>query len=160
MPHRLQRIEEQGGVLWVDDSAATTPAATVSALEAFDRPAVVILGGVSKGVDFGPLARTLSDRAKAAILIGQAADDIASVLEVASRPGAKGLPVRKAASLADAVTIAREIARPGDVVLLSPACAAREDITTAKSADRFQSQEERGDRFAALVRALPPGATA
>ena len=68
------------------------------------------------------------------------------------------LPVRKAAGLADAVTIARELARPGDVVLLSPACAAREDITTTKSADRFQSQEERGDRFAALVRALPHGA--
>jgi len=158
VPHRLQRIEEQGGVLWVDDSAATTPAATVSALEAFDRPAVVILGGVSKGVDFGPLARTLSDRAKAAILIGQAADDIAIALDAASRPGAKDLPVRKAAGLADAVTIARELARPGDVVLLSPACAAREDITTTKSADRFQSQEERGDRFAALVRALPHGA--
>jgi UDP-N-acetylmuramoylalanine--D-glutamate ligase len=158
--HRLQRVEEHAGVLYVDDSAATTPAATISALEAFDRPAVVILGGVSKGVDFGGLARALLTRARAAVLIGAAADDIASAIDAAVRPGGKRFPVRRAPSLADAVTAARELAQRGDVVLLSPACAAREDIARTKSADRFQSQEERGDRFVALVRSLPNGAPA
>ena len=155
VPHRLQRVDERDGVLYVDDSAATTPAATITALESFDRPAVVILGGVSKGVDFGALARAVDARARAAVLIGGAADDIASALETAVAHGAKRPPVRRAASLADAVAAARDLAQRGDVVLLSPACAAREDIARTKSADRFQSQEERGDRFVALVRALP-----
>ena len=158
--HRLQRVDERGGVLYVDDSAATTPAATVTALDAFDRPAVVILGGVSKGVDFGGVARAVVAKARAAVLMGGAADDIASAIDAAVRPGGKRFEVRRASSLADAVTAARELAKPGDVVLLSPACAAREDIARTKSADRFQSQEERGDRFTALVRALPSGGPA
>jgi len=156
--HRLQRVDERDGVLWVDDSAATTPAATITALDAFERPAVVILGGVSKGVDFGSLAQAVVAKARAAILIGGAADDIASSIDATT--GHKRISVRRAASLAEAVTIARELAQPGDVVLLSPACAAREDIARTKSADRFQSQEERGDRFVALVRGLESGAPA
>src|SRR5438552_844918 len=85
--HRLQPVCEHDGVLWVNDSAATTPAATLSALDAFDRTAVLILGGVSKGVDFGPLAREVTRRARGVVLIGQAADDIASALDAAARPG-------------------------------------------------------------------------
>ncbi len=159
VPHRLQRIAEIDGVLWVNDSAATTPAATLTALEAFDRRPVVILGGVSKGVEFGELGRDVVRRARGAVLLGQAADDIAQALDAAAPgPGAGRLPVRRAASLGEAVAAARELARRGDVVLLSPACAAREDIARQKSADAFTSADDRGDRFVALVRAMAEGA--
>jgi len=127
--------------LWVNDSAATTPAATLSALAAFpERPAVVILGGVSKNADFSALARALVERARAAVLIGRAAGEIAQALASAGE-----LPIRHTASLEDAVAAARELAQPGDVVLLSPACA---------STDMFSSADERGDRFSGLVKAF------
>lgn len=149
---RLERVAERDGVLWVNDSAATTPAATMTALDAFDRTAVVILGGIAKGADFSALAGVLVRRARGAVLIGQAADDIASALDAAAAgPGAGRLAVRRAATLADAVKAAREIAQPGDVVLLSPACA---------SFDMFTSADDRGDQFVALVRAITDGAPA
>ncbi|MEK7862302.1 MAG: cyanophycin synthetase, partial [Chloroflexota bacterium] len=142
VPRRLERVGEKDGVLWVNDSAATTPAATLTALEAFDRPAVAILGGVAKGADFAGLARGLVGKARGAVLIGQAADDIAAAISAA---GARDIVVKRAATLADAVDAAHQIARPGDVVLLSPACA---------SFDMFTSADDRGDTFVALVRPL------
>ncbi len=153
VPRRLETVGEHDGVLWVNDSAATTPAATLMALDAFDRPAVVILGGIGKGADFSPLARELVRRARGAVLIGEAADDIADALEGAGAQ-AKHLAVVRAPTLADAVTRARAMTRRGDVVLLSPACAARSDLQRAASIDTFSSADERGDRFVTLVRAL------
>jgi UDP-N-acetylmuramoylalanine--D-glutamate ligase len=153
LPHRLEAVGERDGVLWVNDSQGTTPFATIPALAAYERPAVVILGGVSKNADFGPLARACVERARAAVLIGQAADEIAAALEVASRAAGRGPEVQRAGSLEDAVARARRLARSGDVVLLSPACA---------SFDMFASYEERGDRFRELVRgfATPVGSAA
>jgi UDP-N-acetylmuramoylalanine--D-glutamate ligase len=143
VPRRLEPIGEKEGVLWVNDSAATTPAATMSALAAYERPAVVILGGVSKGADFSELARVVARRARGAVLIGRAADEIASAIAAADPNGA--LDVRRAATLDEAVAKARELARPGDVVLLSPANA---------SFDMFSSADERGEKFAAIVRSF------
>lgn len=148
VPRRLETVGERDGVLFVNDSAATTPAATRTALEAFDRPAVLILGGVGKGADFNALARDVVKRARGAVLIGQAAEDIAAALAVAGK--GQFLMVR-ALSLADAVKKAIAIAHPGDVVLLSPACA---------SFDMFSSADDRGDQFAVLVRAHLEGAPA
>ncbi len=149
---RTERVAERDGVLWVNDSAATNPTATLAALDTFDRPAVVILGGVAKGTDFGPLAHALVRRARGAVLIGQAAEEIAAALDAAhTGAGAGGLAVRRAATLAEAVAVSRELATPGDVVLLSPACA---------SFDMFRSADDRGDRFTALVRELVEGAPA
>src|SRR2546422_6450791 len=153
VPRRLETVGEIDGVLWVNDSAATTPSATITALDAFDRPAVVILGGVAKGADFTMLSREVVRRARGAVLIGQAADDIASALAAAGAGGSQ-LAVAKAPTLAEAVTNARALARPGDVVLLSPACAAREDYSGGASLDHFTSVDDRGDRFVALVREL------
>ena len=155
VPRRLETVAEKDGVRWVNDSASTTPAATIAALDAFaDRPAVVILGGVAKGADFGQLAREVTLRARAAVLIGQAADEIGSALDAAAA-GGRRIPVRQAGSLADAVSYARDLARPGDVVLLSPACAARTDLVTGEvRGDQFSSADERGERFTALVRAF------
>ncbi|HKY52074.1 MAG TPA: UDP-N-acetylmuramoyl-L-alanine--D-glutamate ligase [Candidatus Limnocylindria bacterium] len=141
---RLETIAEKDGVTWVNDSAATTPDATVKALETFSRPAIVILGGVGKGADFGSLARAVVKRARAAVLIGTSADEIAGALDAAGARGAD-VAVERAGSLEDAVGTARRLARAGDVVLLSPACA---------SFDMFSSADERGDRFTALVRAF------
>ena len=143
VPRRLETVAEKDGVLWVNDSAATTPAATMSALAAYDRPAIAILGGVSKGADFGELARVLVGRAHGAVLIGRAADEIAAAIATADRNGA--VEVRRARTLEDAVAEAREMARPGDVVLLSPANA---------SFDMFSSADERGEKFASIVRSF------
>ena len=144
VPRRLETVAEQGGVLWVNDSASTTPDATIKAVDAFARPAVVILGGMGKGADFGELARVLVKRARAAVLIGTSADEIAAALDAAGAARA-AFTVERASTLEDAVAASRRLARPGDVVLLSPACA---------SFDMFSSADERGDRFTALVRSF------
>jgi UDP-N-acetylmuramoylalanine--D-glutamate ligase len=157
VPRRLETVAEKDGVLWINDSAATTPAATLIALETFERTPVVILGGIAKGADFSALAKALVARGRAAVLIGQAADEIAGALDAATAgPGAGRLAVVRARDLADAVARSHELAQPGDVVLLSPACAARSDLERpgSKSSDTFASADERGDRFVALVRAL------
>jgi UDP-N-acetylmuramoylalanine--D-glutamate ligase len=144
LPHRLETVAEIGGVLYVNDSQGTTPYATIPALTAHGRPAVVILGGVSKGADFTELGRAVVREARGAVLIGQAADEIAAALE---RAGAarKPLPVERATDLPEAVRRATALAQPGDVVLLSPA---------GQSFDMFSSYEERGETFRAAVHAL------
>jgi UDP-N-acetylmuramoylalanine--D-glutamate ligase len=143
VPRRLETVAEKDGVLWVNDSAATTPAATMSALASYERPAVVILGGVSKGADFSELARVVARRARGAVLIGKVADEIASAIAAADPKGS--VEVRRAGTLDEAVAAVRAMARPGDVALLSPACA---------SFDMFSSADERGEKFAAIVRSF------
>jgi UDP-N-acetylmuramoylalanine--D-glutamate ligase len=148
VPRRLETVAEKDGVLWVNDSAATTPTATMSALDAFDRAAVVILGGVAKGADFTALAKEVVRRGRGAVLIGQAADDIGAALAVA---GGGAFPIVRAGTLAFAVDAAARMAQHGDVVLLSPACA---------SFDMFSSADDRGDQFVALVRRRLNGTSA
>jgi UDP-N-acetylmuramoylalanine--D-glutamate ligase len=125
--------------VYVDDSKATNPGSVIAALEAYDRPIVLIAGGKSKNTDFAELGRVVDDRAKALVLIGEAADEIAACVRRA--------PVQRAGSMEDAVRIAQTLAQPGDVVLLSPACA---------SFDMFRSAEDRGEQFAAAVQRLSP----
>ena len=143
LPHRLESVAEIGGVLYVNDSQGTTPYATIPAIAAYDRPAVLILGGVSKGADYAELAREVVRRARGAVLIGRSADEISAALE---RAGAgTALPVERATDMRDAVERATGLARRGDVVLLSPAAA---------SFDMYTSYEERGEAFRAAVRGL------
>jgi UDP-N-acetylmuramoylalanine--D-glutamate ligase len=137
LDHRLQPVAEIEGVRYVDDSKATNPGAVIAAMKAFDRPIVLIAGGKSKGTDFAELGKVLSSRAKAVVLIGEAAEEIASVVKRAK--------VEHATSMDDAVRRARDLAEEGDVVLLSPGCA---------SFDMFRSAEHRGDEFAGAVHAL------
>lgn len=144
LPHRLETVAEIGGILYVNDSQGTTPYATIPALTAHGRQAVVILGGVSKSADFSELGRAVVRDARGAVLIGQAADEIGAALDRAGAR-AKKLPVERAATLPEAVTRATAIARPGDVVLLSPA---------GQSFDMFSGYEERGEVFRAAVREL------
>jgi UDP-N-acetylmuramoylalanine--D-glutamate ligase len=135
--HRLEPVAEVDGVAYVDDSKATNPGSVIAAMRAFDRPIVLIAGGKAKGTDFGEMGKVVSSRAKAVVLIGEAADEIAGVVKRAK--------VERAASMEEAVARARELAVPGDVVLLSPGCA---------SFDMFRSAEHRGEVFAESVHAL------
>ncbi|MEO9170664.1 MAG: UDP-N-acetylmuramoyl-L-alanine--D-glutamate ligase [Candidatus Aquilonibacter sp.] len=143
MPHRLEPVTEIDGVLYVDDSKSTNPGSVVAALRAYDRPIVLIAGGRSKGTDFVELGVAIRRRAKALIVIGEAAGDIAHA--------AQGVATWREMSMSDAVLRAREIAAPGDIVVLSPGCA---------SFDMFRSAEDRGEQFVAAVAALrePAGA--
>ena len=149
LPHRLESVAEVGGILYVNDSQGTTPYATIPALVAHGRPAVVILGGVSKSADFTELARAVVRDARAAVLIGQSADEIGAALERAGA-GRKPLPVERAGTLPEAVRKATGLAHVGDVVLLSP---------SGQSFDMFSSYEERGEVFRAAVRELEAAST-
>lgn len=137
MAHRLQPVAEIDGVLYVDDSKATNPGAAIAALHAYDRPIVLIAGGRSKNTDLRELGRAIDARAKLLIAIGETAAEIVA--------GVEKTPALYATTIEDAVQTARRAAQPGDVVLLSPACA---------SFDMFRSAEDRGERFAAAVRSL------
>jgi UDP-N-acetylmuramoylalanine--D-glutamate ligase len=143
MPHRLERVDEIDGVLYVDDSKSTNPGSVVAALHAYDRPIVLIAGGRAKGTDFIEMGVAIRQRAKALVVIGETADAIAQT--------ASGVETVHADSMIDAVQQARRLAAPGDVVLLSPGCA---------SFDMFRSAEDRGEQFSAAVHALrqPAGA--
>jgi UDP-N-acetylmuramoylalanine--D-glutamate ligase len=136
-PHRREIVARHAGVVWVNDSKATNPDAARLALEALRSPAVWIAGGRNKGVELAPLADLAVARVRAAILIGEAADAL-------ERAIAGRIAVVRADSIEDAVARAGALATPGDVVLLSPACA---------SFDQFRSYEERGARFRAAVAA-------
>ncbi len=138
LQHRMERVAEIGGVLFVNDSKATTVAATQAALEGIGRPAVLIAGGDGKGQDFAPLKVEVSAHCRAVILLGRDAPAIAAALS-----GIDGT-VEFAPTLEVAVARAIARARPGDAVLLSPACA---------SLDMFRDYVERGDRFKAAVAA-------
>lgn len=137
LPHRLEPVVERGGVLWVNDSKATNVAATKSALASLDRPVILLLGGKDKGEDFRPLAPALRGRVRQVLAYGAAGARLERELGGAA-------PVELLGSDFEAVVArARALARPGDLVLLSPACS---------SYDMFESYEHRGRRFAELAR--------
>lgn len=143
LEHRLERVGEFGGVAYYNDSLATTPESAIAALEAFDEPVILIAGGSSKGADFAALGATIARRrVKAVILIGQEAPRLQAAIEQAGN--FTGELVMGCTSMAAAVAAARARARPGEVVLLSPACA---------SFDLFSNYRERGEEFKRLVRA-------
>ncbi|MDE2305272.1 MAG: UDP-N-acetylmuramoyl-L-alanine--D-glutamate ligase [Gammaproteobacteria bacterium] len=138
LAHRSQWVADVAGVRYVDDSKGTNVGATVAAIEGSDRPLVMILGGLAKGQDFAPLARALRGRVRAAVLIGRDAPAIGAAIGCVC-------PVEHATSMEEAVAAAARLARAGDAVLLSPACA---------SLDMFRDYAHRGQAFAAAVRAL------
>lgn len=138
LPHRTELVAEIGGVLYLNDSKGTNVGATLAAVNGFAEPLVLIAGGQGKGADFVPLGEALARRARAVVLIGQDAPLIEQAI-------AGRVPVEHAASMDMAVRAARKLAQPGDVVLLSPACA---------SFDMFENFEHRGQAFVTAVREL------
>jgi UDP-N-acetylmuramoylalanine--D-glutamate ligase len=140
VPHRLELVGEAGGVRFVNDSKATNPEAAERALSAYPPGVRLILGGSRKGSSFASLARTAREAAVAqAYLIGESADDLAEAL------ASQGVRFTHSGTLDRAVRDAFADAEPGEVVLLSPACA---------SYDQFRDFEERGEQFRELVEAL------
>jgi UDP-N-acetylmuramoylalanine--D-glutamate ligase len=135
--HRLEEVGRFGDVLYVDDSKATNVASAVVGIRSFPAGVHAILGGRGKGEDYAPLAQALAEHGRAAYLIGEEAERLAAALAPA------GVPVHACGELERAVAAARAAAAPGDVVLLSPACA---------SYDQYRSFEARGDHFKALAR--------
>jgi UDP-N-acetylmuramoylalanine--D-glutamate ligase len=138
LEHRLEDVLRFRGVRYVNDSKATTVDATRKALASFDRPVVLILGGRGKGGDFSPLRPAVRKRARAVVLVGEAADKIEKALGGV-------VPVTRAADYREVVRAAAGLARRGDVVLLAPA---------ATSWDMFRDFEERGRTFKREVRRL------
>lgn len=136
LPHRVQLVGEAGGVRYYDDSKATTPASVQAALRGFDS-VVLIAGGRNKGLDLRPLADE-AHRLRAVVAIGEAAHEVEAAFSGVA-------PVTVGTSMGEAVRLAAAAARPGDAVVLSPACA---------SYDWYRSYAERGDDFARHVRAL------
>ncbi|HTR72933.1 MAG TPA: UDP-N-acetylmuramoyl-L-alanine--D-glutamate ligase [Solirubrobacteraceae bacterium] len=141
--HRLEEVARREGVVYVNDSKATNVASTLVALEAFAGDRVrLILGGQGKGQDFGPLRDPVERGCAAVYLIGEDAPAIAAALAPSGGAGGTGTPVRECGDLERALRAASGAAKPGEVVLLSPACA---------SFDQFRDFEARGERFRELV---------
>ncbi|MFZ5594681.1 MAG: UDP-N-acetylmuramoyl-L-alanine--D-glutamate ligase [Pseudomonadota bacterium] len=135
LPHRSQWVAEKDGVAWYNDSKGTNVGATLAALQGMPGKVVLIAGGLGKGADFTPLRQAAASKARAVVLIGRDAPLIEQAL-------AGVAPVMHAKDMQDAVAQAHHLAQPGDVVLLSPACA---------SFDMFSGYEERGQIFADAV---------
>jgi len=135
LPHRMTLVAEIDGVKFIDDSKATNIGAVHAALKAMENNVLLIAGGRDKGGDYGLLKDVIREKVKLLLLIGEARDKMATALQMEA-------PVKPADTLQEAVRMAGAAAEPGDVVLLSPACA---------SFDMFASYEERGDVFSRAV---------
>jgi UDP-N-acetylmuramoylalanine--D-glutamate ligase len=135
LPHRLEPVGEAGGVRWINDSKATNVASTVVAIEAMDRPFVLLLGGRHKGEPYARLAPLLKERCRLVIAYGEAGP-------LVERDLAGQVPVERGGDFSDVMARARRAARRGEAVLLSPACS---------SYDMFSNYEERGATFRRLA---------
>jgi UDP-N-acetylmuramoylalanine--D-glutamate ligase len=136
VPHRLEALGERKGVRYVNDSQATIPVAAIAALRAFgEQPIVLIAGGQGKGLDYVAFADEIAARCRAAVLMGETADELEGLIR-------GRIPVRRADGMDAAVELATELARPGETVLLSPAAA---------SFDMFTDYAARGDAFRTAV---------
>lgn len=138
LAHRMEFVTESKGAVFYDDSKGTNVGATLAAVQGVSQPLVLIAGGDGKGQDFAPLAAALVGKARAVVLLGKDA-------ELIERAIADRVPVKRVMDMEAAVHAAASLAKPGDMVLLSPACS---------SLDMFDNFEHRGRVFAAAVRRL------
>lgn len=144
LDHRLKIVARRNSIPYYDDSIATTPGSAIAAMKAFEEPKIIILGGSSKGADFAEVAQTAAQHSvKLAILIGDEATRIEQSLKAVGVPFVnKG----SAITMIEVVQAAADVATPGDIVILSPACA---------SFGMFRDYKDRGDQFIAAVNNLP-----
>lgn len=141
LPYRLEKVTENNGVAYFNDSFATTPSATITALKAFQKPIILIAGGADKGSNFNQLVKIIKQKTKAIILFkGTALKKLQFALKkVAYKPS----DIKIAGSMAEAIKQAREYTVSGDIVLMSPACA---------SFGLFKNYKDRGEQFSKIVR--------
>jgi UDP-N-acetylmuramoylalanine--D-glutamate ligase len=143
LPHRLKFVRSVDNVDYYDDSIATTPGSAIAAIDAFEQPKILILGGSKKGADFTELGEKAGrSTVKAVIAIGEEASRIEEVMK---QNGVVTFNIGTAITMKDIVDIAKSRAESGDVVILTPSCA---------SFDMFKSYVDRGDQFIAAVNAL------
>jgi UDP-N-acetylmuramoylalanine--D-glutamate ligase len=138
LDHRAQWAGEVGGVTYINDSKATNVGACLAALAGMEQPVLLIAGGDGKGADFRALREVVAKKAKAAMLMGRDAERLESALCDIVR-------TVRVENMQEAVTAAHELAQPGDVVLLAPACA---------SLDQYRDYQERGRIFTEAVQRL------
>jgi UDP-N-acetylmuramoylalanine--D-glutamate ligase len=147
LPHRLELVATKRGVAYYNDSKATTPVSTIRALQAFEQPLILLAGGYDKGTPFDELGRVIHTHARAALVYGKTAPQLAYAIQQAAStcPEQPSPLVLQLPNLAVALQHAADLAQPGEVVVLSPACA---------SYDQYQHYEARGEHFRTLVQAL------
>jgi UDP-N-acetylmuramoylalanine--D-glutamate ligase len=146
LPHRLQLVAESAGRKFYNDSKATTPEATLLAVDAFRAPIVLLAGGYDKGIELTELARGIvARRVKGVALLGQTGERLKALLRDADSQGS--VPAKVHVTFEAAFQWAAAQSAPGDVVLLSPGCA---------SYDWFPNYEARGEEFSRLARAWQP----
>lgn len=143
--HRIELTRIKDGVRWYNDSIATSPTRTIAGLNAFEQKVILIAGGYDKKIPFLPLAPKIIEKVKALILMGVTADKIEDTVRGFSGYDEKVLPIYRVSSMEEAVKKAAELAKEGDIVTLSPACA---------SFDMYKNFETRGEHFKSLVHAL------
>ena len=141
--HRIELVRELYGAKWYNDSIASSPSRTIAGLRSFPQKVILIAGGKDKGISYDAIGPEINEHVKALILCGATAGVIRAATEQA--PNFTGLPITEVDSYPAAVNLARQTAKPGDVVLLSPA---------STSFDRFANFMERGRVFKDLVNAL------
>lgn len=144
VPHRLEPVREINGVRWYNDSIATAPERTIAAINAFEEPIVLLLGGRDKNLPWDKLAQLIRRRVSRVVIFGEAGDLIAEAIGP-KKPGQAMRSVVRCATLQEAIKTAHNQAEPGDVVLLSPGCT---------SYDAFKDFEERGQSFRKWVNEL------
>jgi UDP-N-acetylmuramoylalanine--D-glutamate ligase len=145
VPHRLEFVGEVDGAKYYNDSIATTPERTLAGLRSFEEPVVLLLGGRDKQLPLDDMAREALKRCRGVVVFGESADLLQEALSRQSNP--RHVPIARVATLAEAVASAHGIARPGDVVLLSPSCT---------SYDAYENFERRGEHFRELVAEVRP----
>lgn len=145
VPHRLELIRRVNGVRWYNDSIGTTPVRTIAGLNAFQEEIILIAGGYDKNLDYTPIGRPILNKTKGVIVLGQTADKIIDAIEKESKIRNKTVDIYKCKTLEQCIEVAKEIAKPGQIVLFSPASA---------SFDMFKNFEERGEKFKELVNKL------
>lgn len=143
--HRLEFVREINGVKWYNDSASSSPTRTIAGLNAYDEDIVLIAGGYDKNLDYEPIAKPITDKVKALILMGNTAQKIFDVVKAELETQGREIPIYMCDEFEQTLAIAHKVAESGDVVLFSPASA---------SFDMFKDFADRGRKFKALVNTI------
>ncbi len=138
VPHRLELVREWNGVRWYNNSIATAPERSIAVIKAFDEPIVLMLGGRDKKLPWDEIAKLIHQRVDHLVVFGEAAEMIQKAVSAVGGREARGVDIRRAKGLKEAVALAAEVATSGDIVLLSPG---------GTSFDEFKDFEERGEAF-------------
>lgn len=143
--HRIERVRELDGVTWYNDSIASSPSRTIAGLNSFNQKIIIIAGGYDKKIPYEPLAPKIIEKVKALVLMGTTGPKIEAAVRACEGFEGSGLIIEHAGDMEEAVAIARRLAKPGDVVSLSPASA---------SFDKYPNFEIRGRHFKSIVNGL------